>query len=102
MRADRPWRSCPSRDNETGSARDAGLYRFGFVLAAIAVSALTARPSPARDLAPTPPELMLVFGRDFCELSARLIDREAKLVAGTVYHHFPDLLADKTLCRKPR
>jgi hypothetical protein len=49
-------------------------------------------------------QLSLGFGaeRDFCELSARLIDREAKLVAGTVYHHFTDLLADPTICRKPR
>ena len=49
-------------------------------------------------------QLALGFGpqRDFCELSARLIDREAKLVAGTIYHHFPHLLVDKTICLRPR
>lgn len=46
-------------------------------------------------------QLSLGFGskRDFCELSATLMDREAKLVASNVYHHFIDLLADRTVCR---
>jgi hypothetical protein len=46
-------------------------------------------------------QISLGFGaeRDFCELSATLMDREAKLVASSVYHHFVDLLADKTICR---
>lgn len=46
-------------------------------------------------------QLSLGFGsrRDFCELSATLMDREAKLVASSVYHHFVDLLADGTICR---
>jgi hypothetical protein len=49
-------------------------------------------------------QLTLGFGpdRDFCELNARLIDSEAKLVAGTVYHNFLDLLEDETICRKPK
>jgi hypothetical protein len=47
-------------------------------------------------------QLALGFGpdRDFCELNARLLDGEAKLVAGTTYHRFTDLLEDETLCRK--
>ena len=46
-------------------------------------------------------QLSLGFGpeRDFCELNARLIDADAKLVAGTVYHSFTDLLEDGTVCR---
>jgi hypothetical protein len=48
-------------------------------------------------------ELTLGFGpeRDFCELGAALMDREAKLVASTIYHRFVDLLEDETICRKP-
>ena len=47
-------------------------------------------------------QLSIGFGRDrdFCELNARLLDAEANLVAGATYHHFPDLLEDKRICRK--
>lgn len=47
-------------------------------------------------------QLSLGFGpeRDFCELNARLLDSEAKLVAGTVYHRFPELLEDESICRR--
>lgn len=47
-------------------------------------------------------QLSLGFGpeRDFCELNARLIDAEARLVAGKVYHSFSDLLVDESICRK--
>lgn len=47
-------------------------------------------------------QLAIGFGpdRDFCELNARLLDAEANLVAGATYHHFPDLLEDKTICSK--
>lgn len=48
-------------------------------------------------------QLSIGFGRDrdFCELNARILDPEANLVAGATYHHFPDLLVDKRICRKP-
>jgi hypothetical protein len=36
---------------------------------------------------------------DFCELSSTLMDREAKLVASTIYHNLVDLLGDETVCR---
>ena len=49
-------------------------------------------------------QLALGFGRDrdFCELDVRLLDSEANVVARATYHHFTDLLADKTICRKPK
>ena len=49
-------------------------------------------------------QLTLGFGpeRDFCELSARLVDAEGEILADGRYHAFTDLLADETLCRAAR
>ncbi len=46
-------------------------------------------------------QLTLGFGadRDFCELSARLIDAEAVAVAGEIYHSFIDVINDPTTCK---
>jgi|WetSurMetagenome_2_1015567.scaffolds.fasta_scaffold164636_2 hypothetical protein len=45
-------------------------------------------------------QLTLGFGekRDFCEMSANLIDEDAKEITGKTYHHFTDLLADPKAC----
>jgi hypothetical protein len=49
-------------------------------------------------------QLTLGFGpeRDFCEMSARLLDAEGEILADGRYHAFTDLLADETLCRRAR
>jgi len=82
----------------------AGFERLSF-LALSAVSTrggffIVVHDSPARPIR-LAQQLSLGFGpdRDFCELNARLLDAEANLVAGAVYHHFPDLLEDETSCR---
>lgn len=48
-------------------------------------------------------QLALGFGpkRDFCELSARLLDAEGEILADGRYHDFIDLLADEKVCRRP-
>lgn len=40
--------------------------------------------------------------RNFCELSAHLIDADANRVAGGSYHAIGDVLADAKLCRKQK
>jgi hypothetical protein len=84
-----------------------GFERLSF----LALSAVTTRggffivvhDSPGRPVR-LAQQLSLGFGpeRDFCELNARLLDSEAKLVAGTVYHNFMDLLEDDAVCRRPK
>ena len=46
-------------------------------------------------------QLTLGFGadRDFCELSARLIDAEAAPAAGEVFHGFLDAINDPAVCK---
>jgi hypothetical protein len=46
-------------------------------------------------------QLTLGFGadRDFCELSARLIDAEAAPVAGEIFHGFVDVINDPAVCK---
>jgi hypothetical protein len=39
--------------------------------------------------------------RDFCEMSARLLDADGKVLAGGRYHDFMALIKDETLCRRP-
>ncbi len=46
-------------------------------------------------------QLTLGFGadRDFCELSARLIDAEAAPAAGAIFHGFLDVINDPAVCK---
>ena len=94
----------PDRDSVANGCI-AGFHRLSFLaLAAVStkggffIVVHDSRTRPVR----LAQQLAIGFGadRDFCELNARLLDAEANLLAGATYHRFPDLLEDRTICRK--